>query len=260
MLEFRILGPVGAWSDNVEIPLGGSKQRTILANLLLADGWIVSDSDLSEVLWQQNPPSTYQAQIYTYASRLRSHLGEEATISRRGHGYCMETGNARFDLKEFEELAKAGRSAMREGSAERAAKSFRAALDLWTGPTLTAVTERLVENERPRIELARTEVLESRIDADLLLGRHHGLIGELSQLVSAHPLRESFRAKLMVALYRSDRQAEAFAVFREGRALLREQLGVDPGSALRRAHQEILTDDLRQTLSAPSGLVAGRMR
>jgi DNA-binding SARP family transcriptional activator len=259
MLEFRILGPVGAWSGNIEVPLGGSKQRTILATLLVADGWIVSDTDLSEVLWGKNPPSTYQAQIYTYASRLRGHLGEGATIVRRGHGYSMETGTARFDLKEFGELAKAGHTAVRAGHVEEAATSFRSALDLWTGPTLTAVTERLVDNERPRIELARTEVLEARIDADLRLDRHRALIGELSQLVSSHPLRESFRAKLMIALYRSDRQAEAFATYHEGCVLLRDQLGVDPGPALRGAHQKILTDDLRQPLTV-SGLAGARAR
>ncbi|WP_121717444.1 AfsR/SARP family transcriptional regulator [Streptomyces sp. E5N91] len=257
-MEFRILGPVGMWSAGVEVPLGGSKQRTILASLLLADGWVVSDSDLGEVLWGRRPPVTYQAQIYTYASRLRGHLRDGATIIRRGHGYRMERGDARFDLDEFDLLAKDGRSAAREGDAERAASSFRAALALWSGPTLMAVTERLVENERTRIELARMEVLESRIDADLVLGRHHELIGELSQLVSAHPLRETFRAKLMIALYLSDRQAEAFETFRAGCALLREQLGVDPGPALRSAHQAILTADFEQVLPLREGLVVGR--
>ncbi|CAL9327151.1 AfsR/SARP family transcriptional regulator [Streptomyces sp. SudanB182_2057] len=258
MVKFRILGPVGAWFGNVEIQLGGAKQRTILAALLLADGWVVSDVDLSEILWGKNPPSTYQAQIYTYASRLRGHLGEESRIVRRGQGYSLERGDAYFDLQKFEEFSRAGNTAAQEGHTGRAAEKFRAALDLWTGPTLTAVTERLVDNERSRIELARTDVLERRIDADLLLGRHQALIGELSQLVSVHPLRESFRAKLMIALYRSDRQGEAFAVYREGRSLLRDQLGVDPGPALRNAYQEILTDDLPRALPSSSGLLAGR--
>jgi SARP family transcriptional regulator, regulator of embCAB operon len=260
MFSFRILGPVGIWSNNVELSLGGAKQRTILAALLLADGWIVSDADLGEVLWGDTPPSTYQAQIYTYASRLRRHLGVEVIIDRRGHGYILKIGAARFDLKDFHDLSNAGHVAVRAGDFERAANRFRAALDVWSGPTLTAVTERLAENERPRIELARMDVLESRIDADLMVGRHQSLIGELSHLVSVHPLRESLRAKLMVALYRSDRQAEAFATFNEGCVLLREQLGVDPGPTLRTVHQTILTGDLHIEIPGSSAAAVHQVR
>jgi DNA-binding SARP family transcriptional activator len=257
MLEFRVLGPVGLWSDGVEAPLGGCKQRTILAALLLADGWVVSDSDLGGVLWERRPPATYQAQIYTYASRLRGHFHGDATITRCGRGYRIERGGARFDLGEFHKLAKEGQTLVRAERIAEAAARFRAALDLWSGPTLTGVTDALVDNERSRIEMARMEVLESRIDADLRLGRHRQLIGELTQLVGAHPLRETFRAKLMIALHRSDRQAEAFESFHAGCGLLREQLGVDPGPTLRSAHQAILADDFAAALPGRGDLVAG---
>ncbi|WDM16013.1 AfsR/SARP family transcriptional regulator [Streptomyces lavenduligriseus] len=243
MLEFRVLGPVGLWSVDVEAPLGGCKPRTTLAALLLADGAVVSDSDLGGVLWERRPPATYQAQIYTYASRLRGHFHGGATITRCGRGYRVERGDTRFDLDEFYRLAKEGQTLMRSGRTGDAAARFRAALDLWSGPTLTGVTDALVDNERSQIEMAQMEVLESRIDADLHLGRHRQLIIELTQLVRAHPLRETFRAKLMIALHRSDRQAEAFATFHAGCALLREQLGIDPGPTLRSAHQAILADD-----------------
>ncbi|MYX31032.1 transcriptional regulator [Streptomyces sp. SID8381] len=257
MYEFCVLGPVGMRSAGVEAPLGGCKQRTILATLLLADGWVVSDSDLGAVLWERKPPATYQAQIYTYASRLRGHFKGGATITRCGRGYRIERAGARFDLADFYRLAKEGQSLMGAGDVDGAAVRFRTALDLWSGPTLTGVTDALIDNERSRIDLARMEVLESRIEADLSLGRHHALVGELSQLVGAHPLRETFRAKLMIALHRSDRQAEAFDAFYEGCRLLRDQLGVDPGPALRGAHQAILEEGLEPALPGRGGLMVG---
>ncbi|CAO5257820.1 SARP family transcriptional regulator, regulator of embCAB operon [Frankia sp. AgKG'84/4] len=242
-MEFRVLGPVGLWVDNTELPLKGIKQRTMLAALLLAGEWAVPDTRLGELLWAGRVPTTYQAQIYTYASRLRKNLGAGTTITRQGSGYLMRIGAARFDLREFEKLSRAGRDALRAHDPERAAELLRAALHLWHGPTLTWVSEPLAENERPRIEMARMETLENRIAADLELGRHELLTAELAGLVSAHPLRESFRAQFMVALYRSDRQAEAFATYQQGCQLLKEELGVDPGPALRNAYQAILTDE-----------------
>ncbi|MBO1334099.1 AfsR/SARP family transcriptional regulator [Streptomyces sp. VRA16 Mangrove soil] len=255
MYEFCVLGPVGMRYAGVEASLGGCKQRTILATLLLADGWVVSDADLGSVLWERKPPATYQAQIYTYASRLRGHFGNGVTITRCGRGYRIERAGARFDLEDFYRLSKEGQTLMGAGDVAGAAARFRTALDLWSGPTLTGVTDALIDNERSRIDLARMEVLESRIEAELRLGRHHALVGELSQLVAAHPLRETFRAKLMIALHRSDRQAEAFDTFREGCRLLRDQLGVDPGPALRGAHQTILEEGLEPALPGRGGLM-----
>ncbi|MFC4492546.1 BTAD domain-containing putative transcriptional regulator, partial [Streptomyces ovatisporus] len=182
----------------------------------------------------------YQAQIYTYASRLRQHLENHAEIIRKGSGYMLRIVSGRFDYGEFYALSRAGHTELREMRYEQAAVSLRTALDLWRGPTLTDVTEHLEESERPSIEEAYMETLESRISADLALGKHVQIISELVGLVRAHPLRERLRAQLMVALYASDRQADAFAVFHQGRQQLGEELGVDPGAALRHTYQAIL--------------------
>ncbi|MGZ3145677.1 BTAD domain-containing putative transcriptional regulator [Lentzea chajnantorensis] len=243
-MEFRILGPVGLWLDGAELPLKGSKQRTILAALLLAREKVLSDAQLGEVLWGKHPPATYQAQIYTYASRLRRHLQGSMALIRQGPGYFMRIGASRFDFHEFEELAGTGREALRAGRFDHASETLRGALDLWRGPTLTDVTDLLAETERPRIEEVRMKTLELRIDAELALGRHHELTSELVGLVNANPLRERFRAQLMVALYRADRQAEAFATFHEGSRLLSDELGVDPGPTLKGAYQAILTNEV----------------
>ncbi|MFV2118481.1 AfsR/SARP family transcriptional regulator [Streptomyces sp. Act-28] len=240
-MEFRILGPVGLWLENKEIPLNGTKQRTMLAALLLAGERVLPDHRLGEALWGRRPPGTYQAQIYTYASRLRQHLENHAEIVRRGSGYVLRIASGRFDYSEFDALSRAGRAALRERRYGRAADLLRTALELWRGPTLTDVTEHLGETERPGIEEAYMETLESRIAADLALGRHVQITSELVGLVRAHPLRERLRAQLMLALYVTDRQADAFAVFHEGRRQLEDELGVDPGPALRQTYQAILT-------------------
>jgi DNA-binding SARP family transcriptional activator len=244
-LEFRILGPVGFWREGYEAPLKGSKQKTLLAALLLAKGRMLTDSQLSDVLWGDEAPGTYQAQIYTYASRLRRHLNSNIWIVRQGPGYLLKIGSAQFDYNEFTQRSRAGRAALAEGRFDKAATLLHSALSLWRGPTLTDVTELLGESERPRIEEERMDTVENRIDAELALGQHDRLTSELIGLVGTHPLRERMRAQLMAALYRSDRQAEAFATYQEGCRLLADELGVDPGPKLKRTYQAILTGELK---------------
>ncbi|WP_063786855.1 AfsR/SARP family transcriptional regulator [Streptomyces sp. NRRL B-3648] len=246
-MQFRILGPVGIWSGAAEVPLSGTKQRTMLAALLLAGGRVIPDYRLSQALWGSEPPSTHQAQLYTYASRLRQHLEEHAEIVRKGSGYLMRITAGRFDYGDFTVLCRAGRDALSSRRYDDAADNLRAALSLWRGPTLTDVTDHLGETERPIIEESYMEALEGRILADLALGRHDQLASELIGLVQAHPLRETLRAQLMVVLYASNRQAEAFAVYHEGRRRLEEELGVDPGSALRRTYEAILAGGIDQS-------------
>ncbi|MFF5142342.1 BTAD domain-containing putative transcriptional regulator [Streptomyces sp. NPDC013157] len=229
----------------------------MFAALLLADEQVLPDYRLGEMLWGRTPPETYQAQIYTYASRLRQHLDRQAEIVRKGTGYLLRTASGRFDYREFQRLCHAGRTALRKRNYSYATEALQEALALWRGPTLTDVTDRLLETAGPGIDEARMEALENRISADLALRRHEELTPELVALVGAHPLRERLRAQLMVALYMSDRQADAFAVYHGGRQYLEEELGVDPGPALRHAYQAILTGEVdgiwREPAAVPTG-------
>lgn len=251
-MEFRILGPVGLWRDGYEAPLKGSKQKTLLAALLLAKGRVLTDYQLTEVLWGGETPETHQAQIYTYASRLRNHLDDSAWLARQGAGYLLRIGSATFDYHEFTRLSHAGRVALAENRYERAAELLTAALGLWRGPTLTGVTDLLTEAVRPGIDEEQIDAIENRVEAELALGQHVRLTSELIKLVSRYPLRERLRAQLMTAQYRSDQQAQAFATYQEGCRLLAEEFGVDPGHTLRRAYQAILTGDLAQRVPVPS--------
>lgn len=239
-MEFRILGPVEAWEDNIEVPLEGSKQRTVLAALLLARGRMISDALLTARLWGDEPPNTSPAQLYTYVSRLRRHLSGAVDIVRRRPGYVLHTGSAYFDYEEFERLTRAGQEELQDGYFERASHDLRGAGELWRGPPLANVTDQMASAELPKMEEARMLALESRIEADLALGRHGALVVELTGLVNEHPLRERLRAQYMLALYHGDRQAEAFSAYQRGRDVLVAELGVDPGPALRDAYHAIL--------------------
>ncbi|MFF8732653.1 BTAD domain-containing putative transcriptional regulator [Streptomyces sp. NPDC015171] len=218
--------------------------HTVLAVLLLARGRVVSDGRLSELLWGWDPPATWNAQIYTYTSRLRKLLGPEVDLVRRQPGYQLVADGAHVDVVEFERLERLGRRAMEERRFTQAADTLRQALDLWQGPTLANVTPHLAETEIPQLEEARMSALEHRIEADLALGKHGQLTPELTQLVSEFPVRERLRAQLMTALYRCGRQAEALRAYHEGREVLAEELGVDPGPDLAVVYQSLLSGDL----------------
>ncbi|MEU7934864.1 AfsR/SARP family transcriptional regulator [Micromonospora echinofusca] len=239
-MEFRVLGPVGAWRGDAEVALDGAKQRTVLAALLLAEGRTVPDTRLCELLWGEHPPATFAAQLYNYVSRLRKYLGAEVDIVRQWSGYQLRIGAAQLDLDEFERLAETGREALRDGRYAEAAERLHAALSLWRGPALSNVTEHLAAAETHRMAELRMAVLESRIEADLRLGRHVRLVPEVTQLVAEHPLHEGLRGHLMTALLHCDRQADALAVYHEGRRVLADELGVDPGPLLTEAYRSIL--------------------
>ncbi|GHJ15533.1 hypothetical protein TPA0908_35280 [Micromonospora sp. AKA38] len=240
-MQFRILGPVGLWTDEDEVPLHGMKQRTLMAALMLSRGRALSDHQIGELLWGADPPETFQAQIYTYASRLRRLLRDSIQIVRRGASYTLHMPGTRFDYEEFTDLSAKGTAALREDRPQEAGEMLRQALDLWRGPAMTDVTEQLSDRERPAMEEARLTVLENRIDADLANHRHEEVTAELLGLVRQYPLRERLRAQLMLAHYQSDRRADAFAVFHEGRQCLDDELGVQPGAAMQYTYQAILT-------------------
>ncbi|MCJ0871774.1 AfsR/SARP family transcriptional regulator [Streptomyces sp. AP-93] len=226
--------------------MSGTKVQTVLAALLLARGRVVSDSRLIALLWGWDPPATMHAQIYTYVSRLRKLLGPDVELVRRQPGYLLDLGGARVDAVEFERLGRTGREALRDGRHEQAADLLRDALELWQGPALANVTTHLAEAELPQLEEARAAVLEHRIEADLELGRHRQLAAELTGLVSEFPLRERLRAQLMTALYRCGRQADALRAYHQGRSVLADELGVDPGAILTSTYHAVLNSELDQ--------------
>ncbi|NUP53597.1 MAG: regulator protein [Catenulispora sp.] len=240
-MQIRLLGPIRAFIGGAEDALGGTKQRTMLAALVLANGRPVSDDRLRRLLWDEEPPSTVEAQIHTYASRLRKRLGRQVPLTRLSSAYRIDLAEAWCDHAEFLRLAGAGRDALDRGEPARAAAILRRALDVWSGQALADATECLVRYEQQVWEERRLAALDCRIEAELALGLHHRLVAELTELVAGHPYRESYRAQLMVALSRSARQGDAVTLFFEGRKMLMTELGADPSPVLVRAYQEVLS-------------------
>lgn len=243
-MDFQVLGPVEARKGGVRIALSGSKVHTVLASLLLARGRVVSDDRLSSMLWGWEPPATAGAQIYTYMSRLRKLLGADVEIDRRPPGYVLRAPHSTIDLLEFEQLDREGRTALGRGRHREASTQLSRALGLWRGAALGNVTEYLAGAELARLEELRLHALESRVEADLELGRHEQLTAELTGLVAEFPLREKLRAQLMTAFFRCGQQADALHTYHEGRKVLDEQLGIEPGEALGATYQAVLVGSL----------------
>ncbi|WP_224273735.1 AfsR/SARP family transcriptional regulator [Streptomyces sp. LS1784] len=243
-MEFSLLGPVEARRNGKPIGLSGTKMRTLLAALLIARGRVVPDARLSWLLWGAYPPTTMNAQIYTYVSRLRKLLEPEVAIVRRAPGYAIETGDSLIDVVEFERLERESRAALQAHRYEEAGALLNRALDLWRGPALANTTDLLVEQQESHWEEVRAAALENRVEAGLALGHHQHLTAELVRLVCDFPLRERMRAQLMTALFRSGRQADALRVFHEGRRVLADELGVDPGAELTGTYQAVLNGSL----------------
>ncbi|WP_369244670.1 BTAD domain-containing putative transcriptional regulator [Streptomyces sp. R41] len=254
-MDFQVLGPVEARKGGERIALSGSKVHTVLASLLLARGRVVSDERLSSMLWGWEPPATAGAQIYTYMSRLRKLLGDEVEIDRRPPGYVLRAPHSTVDLLEFEQLDREGRTALGRGRHLEASTQLSRALGLWRGAALGNVTEYLAGAELARLEELRLHALESRVEADLELGRHEQLTAELTGLVAEFPLREKLRAQLMTAFYRCGQQADALHTYHEGRKVLDEQLGIEPGEALGATYQAVLVGSLGTKKGAPARTV-----
>ena len=211
--------------------------------LLLNANRTVSLDRLVEELWGAQPPDSAAKVIQTHVSRLRKVL-PEGLLRTRAPGYVLQLDTHEFDLDRFERLSAEGRQALADGDPERAAVLLGSALSLWRGPALAEfATEPLSSSEGGRLEELRLAVLEERIDAELAMGRHSELVGQLESLVARHPLRERLRGQLMVALYRSGRQAEALGAYADARRILVEQLGIEPGRALRDLERAVLRHD-----------------
>jgi DNA-binding SARP family transcriptional activator len=238
-LEFRILGPLEVSDDAGPVRLGGQRQRALLAALLLQAGRVVSTDRLLYDLWGDDPPRTVLAALHNNVAQLRRQLGTE-TLQRKAPGYVLQVRPDQVDARRFESAVSAARGAE---PTERA-RLLRNALELWRGPPLAEFSfEQFAQSEIRRLEELRLEAVEERIEAELELGRHANVVGELEALVADHPLRESFCRQLMLALYRSGRQAEALDVYQVARSRFVDELGIEPGPELKRLQAEILRQD-----------------
>jgi DNA-binding SARP family transcriptional activator len=221
------------------LELGGPKQRSLLAILLLHANKVVSTDRLIDELWGAAPPATAPKSLQVLVSRLRKKLGD-GRLATHAPGYVLLVDPAEFDLARFEQLVEEAKGA----APENAARKLRQALELWRGAALADLAyEPFAQAEMARLEELRLAVLGQRIDADLATGRHAELVGELEALVVQHPLRERLRCQLMLALYRSARQAEALDAYRAARRELSEELGLEPSEELRRLEKAILQQD-----------------
>jgi DNA-binding SARP family transcriptional activator len=239
-MEFRILGPLEVVEQGRPLALGGARQRALLALLLTRANEVVSTDRLIDELWGERPPKAADNALQYHVSRLRKLLPSSGAIVTKEPGYLIRVGPDELDLLRFERLVEDGR----RSSPGAAARFLREALALWRGPALADVAhESFAQPEIHRLEELRLVALERLIDADLALGRAAELVAELEPLVREHPLRERLRAQLMLALYRSGRQAEALDVYRQTRRLLVDELGIEPSPALHELEQAILHQD-----------------
>ena len=249
-MEFRILGPLEVASDAGDVQLGGVKKRAVLALLLLHANEAVSVDRLVDELWPESPPKTAAKTVRVYVSQLRKALDGDGRLETSGRGYVLRLDSDDLDSARFEALLNEGRNLLAAGQPTRAAEVLREALALWRGPPLADFAyEPFAQSAIASLEERRLACLEERIEADLALGRHEDVTPELEALVGDHPLRERLRGQLMLALYRSGRQAEALEVYRSARRTLAEELGLEPGPDLQALERRILNQD--PSLAAP---------
>ncbi len=252
-MEFSILGPFEVSVDGEAIDLGKGKEKALLALLLLHAERVVPIDRLVDELWGERVPGSARKMVQIFVSQLRRQL-PEGLLQTRAPGYGLVLGEHGLDLRRFEQMAAEGRDALRQGRVEEAAETLRGALTLWRGPALAEFVEPFAEVEGPRLAEQQLGCLEDRIDADLLLGRHHELVGELDALVRRQPLRERLRSQLMLALYRAGRHAEALESYQSFRRQLDRELGIEPSADLKRVERLILLQD--QALAMPQASAA----
>jgi DNA-binding SARP family transcriptional activator/pimeloyl-ACP methyl ester carboxylesterase len=242
-MDYRILGPLEVRDGDREVRLRGGKQRALLALLLVNANRTLAIDRIVDDLWGEDVPETAAKMVQIYVSRLRKALSA-GVVHTRPPGYAVELEPDELDLHRFEQLVAEARSALDAGRAEEASAGFRGALELWRGPALAEfASEPFAEAEGARLEELRLSALEGRLEADLLLGWHGDLVGELEALIARYPLREGLRRQHMLALYRSGRQAEALTAYQETRHALSHELGIEPSPALRQLERRMLQQD-----------------
>ena len=246
MTGFRLLGPLEFTINGQPVGIASARQRVVLTILLLEANRTVSLNRLIDAIWDDDPPATARSQVHTCISALRqqlSHIDAKCEIVTRPAGYEICISNNELDICEFQRLSSNGLAAAEENRPEEAIRDLRAALRLWRGVAAADVESRIARAAAGRLDEDRLNVLEACIELELGLGRHHDLVGHLSELVKQYPLREQFRAQHILALYRSGRQVEALDAFVEVRQFLVEELGLEPGKELVDLHRAILARD-----------------
>jgi DNA-binding SARP family transcriptional activator len=265
-MEFGLLGPLTVRHGATVVPVPPGNQRALLAALLLQAGRVVPVDDIAETLWGAGPPPSAAVTVRNYVKRLRQALGEGGRdrISFRQHGYLISVGEDELDVSRFENLLASAAAAARVGSWDQAAALAQEALWLWRGEPLADIdSDVLALRERPRLAELGLQAVETRVEAELRLGRHNEVLAEVQRLAADHPLREHLHALLMLALYRCGRQAEALTAYQQARAVLVGELGIEPGAELRDLQQQILAADPALDLppeAVTGGLGAGAVR
>ena len=247
-MEFNILGPLEVRGTDGSIPLGGAKPRAVLAVLLLNPNQPVSAERLAVALWGDDAPAGSVKTVQVHVSRLRKSLGDGEAVTRTAAGYKLRVRRGERDVERFDELVARGRRELAGGRPEAAADVLREALGLWRGTPLGDLADApFAAGDVRSLEEARIAALACRVEADVAAGRHAEIVGELRGLVAEHPTHEGFAGQLMLALYRSGRQAEALDAFQDARERLVGELGVEPGPELRELQAAILRHDPKLT-------------
>jgi predicted ATPase/DNA-binding SARP family transcriptional activator len=243
-VEVRTLGPVELVADDGTVRIPAAKQRRLLAALLVRQGETWSTDELIDAVWGDSAPASARKLLQIYVSRLRKTLSTGGRIVTRGSGYALELDGETLDAARFERLVAEGRAALRDENGALAASLLERALSLWRGRAYGDIGyEDFARTEAERLEELRLVALEERVAAQLPLGRHADLLGEVRSLAAANPLRERMQALAMLALYRSGRQTDALELYGAARARFRDELGLEPGPELRELQQRILRQD-----------------
>lgn len=268
-MRFHLLGALEVVADDGELTPTAPKLRQVLALLLLRHNRMVQTGELVEELWGSTPPSSFKATLQTYVYKLRQ-IGArndrpgrlDQMLRTRPNGYLITVRPDDLDLHQFEWRVEEGQAALEANDPARAAAELAKALSLWRGPALADVTAgSVILAHLTSLEESRLRALELKVEAELRLGRHRSLIGELKELVGTHPLNETFHAQLMVALYRSGRRSEALEVYTRLRTILVSELGIEPSTTARNLHQSMLSSDPGPALTtfSPDETTSGRI-
>jgi len=259
-LRFGVLGPLQASRDGVALQLGGRQQRAVLALLVAEAGTVVSLPRIADALWGEHVPAGFAATVQTYVFHLREVLepGRERGMPARvlvtePGGYRLQAGDGAVDATRFERLVRDGRAQLAQHESAEAAASLTGALALWRGEVLADLADfDFVAPLSARLHQLHRSAIVSRIQAELALGQHHAAIGELDELVARYPLDEELHTARILALYRCGRQSDALDAYREVRTVLRDELGIEPGSRLQQLQRDVLTHDPKLALPVAS--------